>query len=176
MSIELKPLDEKTVKDSILWFRNKSVTQFTSHGIFPEAEDDAIAYYDKIKRHEVLVYGIFDINADHVGNVSLSNFDWINRSAEIAGVLIPKSSKKGFMTKAMNEMLTHAFCKMNLHRVWCGTPEVNLGMKRVAIKIGMKVEGLIREAFFYKNNYVDIVRYSILQDEFFGRNIEEGKE
>lgn len=163
--IKLIPLNERTVCDSILWLNDKEACEFTGHGIFPVSSQDAMEYYRKIRGREVVAWGIF-LQDIHIGNVSLSEIDLVNRSAEIAGVMASGYSGNNYMSAGMYFMIEHAFLKMNLNRVWCGTPEKHEAMKRVAVKLGMQPEGRLREAFYYKGEYIDVIRYSILQNEF----------
>ena len=64
-------------------------------------------------------------------------------------------------------MLYHAFYKLNLNRIWTGTVATNLGMRRVAEKIGMKEEGCFREGSFVQGEHHDIIMYSILRRGYF---------
>ena len=59
-------------------------------------------------------------------------------------------------------LIQHAFNQLNLHRVYCGTLDTNIGMKKLAVKFGMQEEGRRRDAIYKNGEYVDIVEFGIL--------------
>ena len=52
-------------------------------------------------------------------------------------------------------MLKHAFCDLNLHRVWLTVLDTNAAARRVYDKVGFRVEGTIREGVFKDGRYHD---------------------
>jgi RimJ/RimL family protein N-acetyltransferase len=101
----------------------------------------------------------------HIGNLSLQQIDWINRSAEMAIVIGEKDYwGKGFATEALLLLYYHAFTKLNLNRIWSGTTENNSGMIRVFARIGMALEGEFREAVYLNGEYRDVYAYGILKE------------
>ena len=103
-------------------------------------------------------------DSSHIGNISLQHIDYINRSAEIAWMISEQG--KGAGTEAGNQVIDYAFNILNLNRVWCGCVKENIGMVRVAEKLGMKQEGVSREAFFLEGRYTDVIQFGILKGEW----------
>ena len=103
----------------------------------------------------------------HIGNISLHSIDWINRSAELS-VIIGETDywKKGITTEAGKIVLWHGFEKLNMNRIWLGTSGNNIGMNRVAKKIGMIQEGNLRQGIFLNGKFKDVINYSILREEW----------
>lgn len=94
----------------------------------------------------------------HVGNCCLQSIDWINRSAEIA-ILIGESDArgKGIGLQTCQWMLSHAFNRLNLHRVWLGTAENNIPMLIIANKLGMMREGTCIDGIYQNGKYVNTI-------------------
>ena len=66
-------------------------------------------------------------------------------------------------------LVRHGFTAMNLHRIECGTFAGNLAMQRLALALGMTQEGVRRGAAYKNGEYVDIVEFGVLRDEFLKR-------
>ena len=171
--IALVPFSKDLAKgeDYISWFNDPEVTRYNSHGLFPYTKEQAEKFWEGIDNRTNIVFAILakdlDSGEDHIGNCSLDNIDWINRSACFNIVIGNKNYwKKGIGAMCLEFLLEHAFMKLNLFRVWTGAAEVNVGMIRVAIKSGMEIEGLFRRATYLNGKYYDIREYGILKDEW----------
>ncbi|MFA4870253.1 MAG: GNAT family protein [Pedobacter sp.] len=167
--IYLRALNESDIKGNYaLWLNDPEITYFNAHGRFPMTEDKLLSYISSVNSSKSdLVLAIIDrTNNQHIGNISLQNINWIDSNAEIAFLLGDKSYwGKGIMYEAGCLMVNHGFKFLNLHRIYCGTSVVNLGMQKLAEKLGMRKEGLRRHAIFKHGQYVDIVEYGILSSE-----------
>ena len=71
----------------------------------------------------------------HIGNISLQNIDYVDRSAELAIIIGDKRYwGKGIGLEAWKLMMNYGFLVLNLHRLYCGCANKNLGMRRIAEK------------------------------------------
>lgn len=165
-NIHLRILTEADVYGNYSqWLNDQEITKFNSHGRFPLTVD-ALLNYVKVSgvSKTDLVLAIVDTETSaHIGNISLQNINWIDRNAEIAFLLGDKSYwGKGVMSQAGALIIDHGFKILNLHRIHCGTSSENLGMQKLAKKLGMHQEGVRKEALFKNGKYVDIIEYGIL--------------
>jgi RimJ/RimL family protein N-acetyltransferase len=102
-------------------------------------------------------------NDKHIGNISLQSINWVDRNAEIAFLLGEIDYMgKGVMFEAGKLLIQHSFNSLNLHRIYCGTSSDNIGMQKLALKLGMFQEGIRKESIFKKGKYFDIIEYGIL--------------
>ena len=96
--------------------------------------------------------------------------DFVSRSAEFAIVIGAKDCwGKGHSKEAARLLLDHAFFTLNLNRVYCGTFETNVAMKKLAEYLAMQVEGRRRQSVFKQNRYVDVIEYGVLRQEYIER-------
>jgi len=58
---------------------------------------------------------------------------------------------------------------MNLHRIHCGTVAQNTAMRRIAEGLGMRAEGIRRQAVYLAGEYTDVHEFGILRDEYLAR-------
>ena len=68
------------------------------------------------------------------------------------------------MKEAGDLLINHAFQNLNLHRIYCGTSSNNIGMQKLATKLGMKKEGVRKDSIFNDGRYYDIIEYGIIND------------
>jgi len=151
------------------WFNDADVCRHNSHGIFPKSKSDFEAYVRSTHgSRDRIVWAIVDKKTlKHIGNICLQSIDWVNRSAEFAILMGEKDYwGKGYASEAARLLLNHGFNRLNLNRVYCGTSAFNVGMQRLALKLGMKLEGRRRDALYFRGKYIDLYEYGVLKGEF----------
>ena len=169
-AIELRLLEEDDLEGAYrYWFNNKVVTRGTSHGRFPKSCDELREYIKCVSESkESLVLAIcIKGSGEHVGNIALQRISWIDRSCELACIIGDACNQgKGLMKRAATLLLDHAFLSLNLMRVACGTVESNVGMKKLATRLNMQLEGKRRSAIYKEGLYLDILEYGLLREEW----------
>lgn len=168
--ILLRPLSRRDVNEMYLsWLNDPEVNRFNSHAIFPYSKEELTRYVagSSKDRSKVILAIVDKTTKRHIGNVTLQSIDWVARSAEFA-ILIGEKTKwgKGIGVEVGKLIVSYGFDHLGLHRIWCGTSSENIGMQKVAERIGMKREGLRRDAMFKIGKWANIIEYGILQSEF----------
>lgn len=102
-----------------------------------------------------------------IGTISLFDFSWRTRKAEI-GIMIGEKSfwNQGYGTEAMTLMLQHGFETLNLHRIYLKVYSTNPGAIRAYEKVGFVHEARLREAHFDNGVYSDDLIMSVLRSEW----------
>ncbi len=147
------------------WFNDSEVCAYNEHHRFPRNEMQLRQYYESvIKSKNNLVLAIINKETDkHIGNVSLSNIDYVNSSAEFAIIIGNKEFwGKGVGYEATELIIEHGFKTLNLHRIFCGTSEDNMVMQKLADKLGFQSEGRFKEALYKDGKYRDFINYGLL--------------
>ena len=172
----VRPFEKEDITEQYRgWFHDVNVTFYNSHGLFPYTKDQMNRFLAQLESSDDIVWAViskFDhigkiSDPNHIGNISLQRIDWINRTAEFACVFGEKEYwGKGYCTEAAKLLFRHGFDRLNLHRIFTGTAATNIGMRKVAGKLGMMHEGTFRDAVFLNGEYVDVSEYSILSQEF----------
>ncbi|MDF3820168.1 GNAT family N-acetyltransferase [Leptospira sp. 96542] len=149
------------------WFSDQNITQYSSHGKFFKNENYFISFYENLNREDQVVLGIFHKSDGHIGNLSLQDISWLNRTAEFAIIIgNQKHHRKGVSIHASRYLLDHGFQKLNLNKIYCGTSDNNIGMQRLALNLGMKEEGRRIDHLFLEGSYRSIVLYYILAKDW----------
>lgn len=166
----LRPLCDADITQRYLgWLNDEEVCRYNSHAVMPNTEQrlrEYVSWAQETKDAIVLAI-IWVENGEHIGNIALLNLDWIGRSANFA-ILIGERNywNRGVGADAGLSLVRYAFERLNLSRVYCGTAEDNLGMQRLAERLGMQLEGRRRKAAYKLGRYIDIFEYGVLRAEF----------
>ena len=147
------------------WLNDAETNEYTSRYRFPLDLSNIGEYIKDSINEKRMVFAIclFGNKDIHIGNIVLQEIDWINRSAELAIIIGDKRYKgKGYGSDACRLLVAHAFNRLNLHRIWLGTPEKNLPMIKTATKLGMELEGVFKDAFYCQEGYIKVNRYAII--------------
>lgn len=164
--IYCRPLELKDA-DGIYptWLNNPEVCRYNSHGDSLYTCEMAQSYIISVTNNPA--YAVFAIclieNDHHIGNISLQQISARNSNAELA-ILIgdPSIYGKGIAYEAGKLLLDYAFNTLKLHRIYCGTHSQNIAMQRLALTLGMKQEGIRRDAIFKNDQFADIIEYGLL--------------
>ena len=162
------------------WWIDPDVTRHNSHGLFPQTSQGLEEWLNSIGPNNIvwaIMAKVDELGSEidhlnHIGNVSLQSLSWINRSAEFAIILGEKEYwGKGYGEEALRLVLEHGFKKLGLNRIWTGTGSSNVGMQKLAERVGMILEGRSRQGKFNDGKFLDIYHYGILAEEWNNEHI-----
>ncbi|NPV91581.1 MAG: GNAT family N-acetyltransferase [Firmicutes bacterium] len=151
------------------WFNDSEVCRSNSHHRFPYNEKKALDYIEYSQRtRDALILAIVTRDKDeHIGNISLQDIDYFNRTADLAVLIGEKDCwGRGFSKEAALLIIDHGFSALGLNRITCGTTEDNLPMQRLALAMGFQREGVRRAAVFKNNRFLDVYEYGLLTSEW----------
>ncbi len=80
---------------------------------------------------------------------------------------------KGYATEAAQAIVNLGFTDFGLHRISADLVADNVASAHVLEKIGMKLEGRLRDGEYFKDRYWDTLIYAILEDEW--RELGDGR-
>ena len=86
--------------------------------------------------------------------------------ADIGYELDPSYWNHGYATEAAHAIMDFGFRRFGVHRIWADCVADNIGSAHVLQKLGMKLEGHLRENQYYKGRWWDTLIYGILADEW----------
>ncbi|TFG77281.1 MAG: N-acetyltransferase [Thermodesulfobacteriales bacterium] len=100
------------------------------------------------------------------GVVGYHRIDWLNRSTSIGYWLGEQYQGKGLIAKSCSKVLDYSFGRMGLNRIEIRCATENLKSRAIPKRLGFKEEGLIREAEWLYDHFVDHVVYGMLESEW----------
>lgn len=114
--------------------------------------------------------GIFLNDGTVIGDVALQGIDRRNRSCSIGiGIAKIENRSNGYGTQALNLILKYGFNNQGLERITADTLEINIPSQKLLEKLGFVLEGRERKAVYFRCKKFDILKYSMLLDEYEGK-------
>jgi ribosomal-protein-serine acetyltransferase len=99
------------------------------------------------------------------GTIGLHYVEWFDRSAELGYWISARAEGRGYVTRAARQVLRFAFGTVGLHRIVVRCAVGNERSARVAERLGMRREGLLREAHYVGGRFLDQHLYALLRHE-----------
>ena len=163
------PMEDDVVKGHWhTWYNDSHVTQFNSHGIFPNTREAQLEYLQTaLADAKKLILAIITKEDDRLlGNISLQEIDLINRRAEIT-ITLGEERPETAALEAMALLVGHGFRRLNLNRIYAGARrglDVWVGMLGA---LGFRVEGRQEQHVLRDGKYWDIILFRVLAEEYF---------
>lgn len=103
------------------------------------------------------------------GMIGFHKVDWLNHSTGLGYWLAQNYQGKGIMTRSCICVLDYAFGNLGLNRVEIRCATENMKSRAIPERLGFKEEGIVRQAEWLYDHYVDHVVYGMLRTEWSGR-------
>jgi len=100
------------------------------------------------------------------GIVGFHRIDWMNRLTSIGYWIGEEFQGHGLVTKACARVLDYSFGKLGLNRIEIRCATDNFKSRAIPERLGFKEEGLIRQAEWIYDHYVDHIVYGMLESEW----------
>ena len=119
----------------------------------------------RFAKHEGFAVAIWHKD-EMVGQIEYNYIDLANRKTELGFWLGAGFQGKGLATKSCRVLIHHAFNEMRLNRIemLCGVE--NKKSRKIAEILGFTQEGVVRQAGWLHDHFVDFVIYGMLANEW----------
>ena len=101
-----------------------------------------------------------------VGQVSLRWTDATAAQGEVRFVMNPMFRRQGFATEAVDAIVSLAFDKFHMHRVFARTAGSNIASARLLKGLGMRLEAHYREHALFQGDWDEELHFAILDREW----------
>lgn len=100
------------------------------------------------------------------GIINYHCIDWINKTTSIGYWLGASYQGNGLVTKACRYLVNHAFIELKLNRIEIRCAAGNKKSRAIPEKLGFIQEGIIRQAEWLYDHFVDHIVYGILASDW----------
>lgn len=100
-----------------------------------------------------------------IGSIGAKNLDENVSKIEVGYCIGEKWWGYGIVTEAFQEVIRFLFREVGVNRIEAYHNVINLASGRVMQKCGMSFEGVLRQAYPFKNGVADVYIYSILKSD-----------
>lgn len=101
-----------------------------------------------------------------VGGIGYNNVNKSDQNAEIGYWLKKKLQRNGIVTKCCRNVIDSGFNELNLNRIIIKCATENLKSQAIPERLGFTKEGVARQAAKLNNEFIDLIVYSMLKEEW----------
>jgi RimJ/RimL family protein N-acetyltransferase len=101
-----------------------------------------------------------------IGNAGIRMRTAGSHEADIGYELAPAHWGYGYATEAARAIVQFGFTELKVHRVWAWCIADNAASAHVLEKLGMQLEGRLREREYFKDRWWDTLVYGLLEDDW----------
>jgi ribosomal-protein-alanine N-acetyltransferase len=101
-----------------------------------------------------------------IGSCGIRKASVTAHEADIGYELAPEHWGHGYATEAARAIVQFGFAELRVHRIWAWCIADNVASIRVLEKLGLKLEGRLRDKEYFKDRWWDTLVYAILEDDW----------
>ncbi len=166
----LRPLTEADVNEEYLgWLHDQEVQRYIESTRLPMTLERLREYVRRFEGsdRQVSLAIVEKASNRHVGNVTLNNINWVNRTADTAIMIGGKDCwGHGYAFEAWSLLLEYAFQRLNLRKIIAGVAVDNAPSASALKRLGFQVEGTLRAEVWVEGAYRDALRLALFREDF----------
>lgn len=168
--VYLRPAERGDIDAFVRWFADAEVTQFLAT-IAPFSAAMEERWFDQMleAQGKRSFHFVICLRSDDraIGTVGFHEVDFENGNAAFGISIGEKDAwNHGHGTDALNTICDFGFGTLRLERIWLDVYAGNAPARRSYEKAGFSQEGTLRAAHFMRGEFVDVLRMSLLRDEW----------
>ena len=101
-----------------------------------------------------------------LGSCGFNHIDRENRRAEVGYELGKEYWGQGFMLEALGALLQYGYYQMQFNRIQALVEPPNAASRGILGKLGFQEEGLLRQYERSKGQFIDLILYAMLKEDF----------
>jgi ribosomal-protein-serine acetyltransferase len=101
-----------------------------------------------------------------IGRIGLYEIDAQNRCASIGYWLDKEYEGRGIITESCKLLIDYAYTSLPVNRIEIRCATNNLRSKNIPIKLGFKLDGILRSGEFIHHSFHDLYNFSMLKNEW----------
>lgn len=148
---------------SRFWYDQERKSKRSKTEFFQDWKD---AYFDPDNPNEGQCFWIV-VNDQKIGQVNYNKIHPRDKKVELDIIIGPKEYLgKGYGTDALKTLIIYLFDDFNINKIWIEARANNSRAVKAYQKIGFKQEGILRQESYFRGQFVDCVRLSLLKQDF----------
>ena len=167
--IYFTPLDEDIDDNYLRWINDRDIIKYLESGNFPKSKQEIINYVKSVNSSPNYVFFaiIEKETKKYIGNAKLGPIDWINRTSEYGRMIGDKNVQgKGYGKEVAELLLYYGFMILNLNKMTAGATSDNKASIKSNEKVGLDIEGILKEQIYHDGVYKDAVRMGITKTKY----------
>ena len=100
------------------------------------------------------------------GGIGLHGIDWVSKKTSIGYWISEDCQGNGLVTRSCIALVDYAINELGLNRVEMHVAPENTKSRAIPERLGFTQEGILRQAAWQYDHYLDLVVYAMLSDEW----------
>lgn len=166
--IYLSPLKENDSETLFKWINDRELILFSAP-YQPTHQFCHMEWFKTIQTQpNCTIFGVRRVSDEQlVGTCQLHSIHAIHRSAELQiRIGVENAKGQGIGKEACQLLLQHAFCDLNLNRIFLHVFENNERAIRLYTRLGFRLEGTLRHSVFINGQWRNVLLMAILRNEY----------
>ncbi|RJP80152.1 MAG: N-acetyltransferase [Candidatus Zixiibacteriota bacterium] len=101
-----------------------------------------------------------------LGSCGVRTTSEADREGSFGGELAADYRGRGYATEAGRALLEYGFRTLGLHRIYAETLVENRAAVRLAVRLGMQEEGVLRQNRWFRGRWWDTIILAVLEEEW----------
>lgn len=148
------------------WMGDKEITLYFNEDFSGYTLEKIEAFIENSFGETNQHFAIVNECDEYLGTVSLKNIDMKHKHAEYAIVMRRSALHTGAAKAGTLELLNYGFHTLKLRRIYLNVLEKNQRAVRFYNRFGFTREGVFRKHIYKNGEWLDLVWYSMLVEEF----------
>lgn len=113
-------------------------------------------------------------DSDLIGCCGLAYINWVHRHADLSlyiGLDDSYIDKKGYAHESCALLFQYGFDQLGLNKIWTEIYEFDYQKKELYEQLGLKVDGVLRENYFYDGRWWNSLIYSVTASDYHMKGI-----
>jgi RimJ/RimL family protein N-acetyltransferase len=163
--IETRDLVQQDLDALVRWRNDPAVNRYLSDRM--RTPEEAASWFEHLRTNSKVWLKAICEDGRLIGYATVESIDEKNRKCELALVIGESDCwGKGIGKSVLRDMLRYAFDSLGMHRVWAVVARGNERSERLVRRAGLVQEGVMRETILIGGKFVDLLCYSMLEDEY----------
>lgn len=164
--------DVAGVLDHVLaWVNDPEVTRNLARFDHCFSREEEAAFLTRLfASDQDRVFAIENEKQEYIGQIGVHQIYWPARLGRL-GIVISRRDEwgRGHARRAITALLDIAFGSLRLNKIWAVFFTTNARMLGLCERLGFQREGVLREEYFHRDQFHDMVRMSLLAREWAAR-------
>ena len=168
--VGLSPLESEDLEALRQWRNNPDFRQYFRE--YREISKDMQSDWFKrtLNDKSTIMFAIRRLSDNELlGCCGLCYINWVNRNADLSlyiGYDDLYIDDIGYAEEATKLLLNYGFCELGLHKAWTEIYEIDTPKKALYEKLGLKIDGVLRDNYFHDGKFWNSYIFSILKEDF----------
>lgn len=161
--LKMRPLRLTDINYMMAWVNDPEVIKNLQHFNKRFTKKDELEYVRKIlKSKNDFVFSFFTQANNYIGQGGIHQISQENKLGRLSIIVKREHWDKGYAQEMLPALVNYAFENLKLHKIWLMHWKENKKAEHLYKKLGFKKEGILKDEYYWRGKYHDMIRMAII--------------